>query len=280
MAEPDARIDVPVHIVHISAPADGVSASHPRTVVRLGARSHLRVVETFAGLDGRAVTNSSTRVVAAEAASLSYHRVVNEAQGTIHIGRTGVVQSKDSTVRARTIVCGGDIVRSAIDVSLVGDGATSTLEGLYLPVGSQRYDNVVTVDHAASRCTSTQRYKGVVDDRARGSFSGHVIVRHGTVGTDAAQSNPNLVLTSTAQADTRPWLEIFADDVRCTHGATVGRLDDEAFFYLRSRGIPASEARAMLVAAFAEEIVAAVEPASLREWIEAAVAQHHVGQLA
>ena len=121
------------------------------------------------------------------------------------------------------------------------------------------------VDHAASHCKSTQRYKGIVDDHGRGSFSGHVIVRHGTVGTDAVQSNPNLVLTPTAQADTRPWLEIFADDVRCAHGATVGRLDDDAYFYLRSRGIPAEQARAMLIAAFAAEVVDAIELDSLRE---------------
>ncbi len=280
MTEPDAAIDAPVHIVHIALPAtDGsVTVAHPRTVIRLGRGSRLAVIETFAGTGGRVITNSSTRIVAGEDASLGYHRVVAEADEAIHVGRTGIEQARGSVVTARTIVCGGDIVRSAVDVALTGDHARSELEGLYLPVATQRFDNVVTVDHAASHCTSTQRYKGIVDDTARGSFSGHVIVRHGTVGTDASQSNPNLVLTSHAQADTRPWLEIFADDVRCTHGATVGRLDDEAYFYLRSRGIPASEARAMLVGAFAAEIIDAITPDSLRDWVRASVADRHGGR--
>lgn len=280
MAETDAAIDVPVHLVHLAAPGDGVSASHPRSVIRLAARSRLRVIETFAGFGGRPITNASTRIVAADESTLSYHRVIAETDEAIHIGRTGISQARGSVVKARTMICGGHIVRNALDVALNGDGARSELEGLYLPIGTERHDNVVTVDHAASHCTSTQRFKGVIDGRGRGSFSGHVIVRHGTIGTDADQSNPNLVLTSTAQADTRPWLEIFADDVRCTHGATVGRLDDEAFFYLRSRGIPAAEARSMLVEAFAAEIVDAVAPESLRDWLRSAIAGRHGGPTA
>src|SRR5690606_4895824 len=154
-----------------------------------------------------------------------------------------------------SVVADGHIVRSAVDVRFAGDGARADLDGLHLPTGHQQHEHAVTVDHAASHGTSTQRFKGVVAGHGRRAFSGHVIVRPGTVATDASQSNPNLVLRPTAQADTRPWLEIFADDVRCAHGATVGRLDEDALFYLRSRGIPLAEARAMLVAAFAGEVV-------------------------
>ena len=196
---------------------------------------------------------------------MTYHRVMSEPAEAIHVGRTGIEQAARSRVAATSVITDGRIVRNAVDVVLGGDGARSDLSGLYLPTDHQRHDNVVTVDHVASHGTSTQHFKGIVDDHGRGSFSGHVIVRHGTVGTDAAQSNPNLVLTPTAQADTRPWLEIFADDVRCTHGATVGRLDDDALFYLRSRGIPTAQARAMLIAAFAAEVVDSVTPESLRE---------------
>jgi Fe-S cluster assembly protein SufD len=158
---------------------------------------------------------------------------------------------------------GGDIARHQTDVRLGAD-ARVDLDGLYLPSSRQRQDNVVTVDPVASRGTSTQHFKGVIDDHARGSFSGHVIVQGGTVGNDAKQTNRSLLLSPTAEADSRPWLEILADDVRCTHGATVGRLDDDALFYLRSRGISLTESRAMLVAAFVGEILDTIEPASLR----------------
>lgn len=277
LVEPDAAPDVPVHVVHLAVPAECVTMAHPRTVVRLGQGSRVHVIETYAGLGGRSVTNASTRIVAGEDASITYHRVAAEPSGAIHIGRTGIEQAARSTVSATSLITDGEIVRSAIDVRLGGVDARVDLNGLYLPTGRQRHDNVITVDHVASRCTSTQRFKCVVDDHARGSFSGHVIVRPGTVGTDASQSNPNLVLAPTAQADTRPWLEILADDVRCTHGATVGRLDHDALFYLRSRGIPLAESRAMLVTAFAAEVIDAISPKSLRDFVAAAFARHAPG---
>lgn len=270
LAEPGADPGPPVHVVHLAAPGDGVTAAHPRTVVRVGRGSRLHVIETHVGLGGRPVTNASTRILAGEDASVTYHRVVAERAGAIHVGRTGIEQARGSAVAATSVITGGEIVRAALDVRLHGVGASVALDGLYLPTGHERHDNVVTVDHAASRCTSTQRFKGVVDDHGRGSFSGHVIVRPGTVGTDASQSNPKLVLAPTAQADTRPWLEILADDVRCTHGASVGRLDHEAIFYLRSRGIPLEESRAMLVEAFSAEVIDAISPSSLRDWVAVA----------
>jgi Fe-S cluster assembly protein SufD len=265
LVDPEAQLDAPVHVVHLAVPGEAATASHPRTVVRAGAGSRVHVIESFVGLPGASVTNASTRIVAGAGSAVTYHRMQSESPGAVHIGRTGVEQAAHSTVRATSIMTGARIARSAVDVRLLGTEARVDLDGLYLPSGRQRHDTVVTVDHAASRCTSAQRFKGIVDDHGRGSFSGHVIVRPGTTGTDARQSNRNLLLRRTAQADTRPWLEIFADDVRCTHGATVGRLDDEALFYLRSRGIPLAEARGLLVEAFAAEVVDAISPASLRD---------------
>lgn len=273
LTEPDASLDTPVHVVHLAAPGDGITVAHPRTVVRLGHGSSLQVIETHVGLGGESITNASTRIIAGEDASVTYHRVVAGSPNAIHLGRTGIEQAARSRARATSVITGGHIVRSAIDVRLGGPEARSDLDGLYLPSGHQQHDNVITVDHAASHCTSRQRFKGVVDDHGRGSFSGHVIVRSGTVGSDASQSNPNLVLAATAEADTRPWLEIFADDVRCTHGATVGRLDDDALFYLRTRGIPLAESRAMLITAFADEIINGISPPSLRDLVVAAVAR-------
>lgn len=236
--------------------------------------SRLHVIESYVGLAGTSVTNASTRIVVGERSTVTYHRVQTETSNAVHIGRTGIEQASGSTVRVASIMTGGDVARSAIDVRLVGDDAHVHLDGLYLPTDHQRHDTVITVDHLASRCSSTQRFKGIVDDHGRGSFSGHVIVQPGTAGTDARQSNRNLVLCPTAQADTRPWLEILADDVRCSHGATVGRLDDDALFYLRSRGIPLAEGRAMLVAAFAAEIIDGITPASLRQQVAGAFDAH------
>jgi Fe-S cluster assembly protein SufD len=270
LVDAGAGIDRPVHVVHLAVPGASVTASHPRTVVQVGGSGRVDVIESYVGLAGSSITNASTRIVAGEHSTVTYHRIQSEASGSVHVGRTGVEQAASSTVRAVSIMTGGRIARSAIDGRLHGPDARLDVDGLYLPTGSQRHDNVVTVDHAASRCASTQRFKGIVDDHGRGSFSGHVIVRHGTVGTDARQSNHNLVLCPTAQADTRPWLEIFADDVRCAHGATVGRLDDDALFYLRSRGIPLAEGRAMLVAAFAADVIDDITPLSLRALVAAA----------
>jgi Fe-S cluster assembly protein SufD len=273
LAGPGADPETPIHVVHLAVPGKKLTVAHPRTVVRAGPGSLVHVIETYVGLGSRAVNNSSTRILAGEDASITYHRVVAESNGSVHVGRTGIEQAAGSAVAATSVITNGEIVRSAIDVRLDGVGAHVALDGLYLPSGQERHDNVVTVDHAASRCTSSQRFKGVVSDHGRGSFSGHVIVRPGTVGTDAVQSNPNLVLAPTAQADTRPWLEILADDVRCTHGASVGRLDHDAIFYLRSRGIPLAESRAMLVEAFAAEVIDAIAPPSLRDWVAAAASR-------
>lgn len=267
LVEPNVDLGDPVHVVHLSVPGEGVTVSHPRTVVRVAANSRVHVIESYVGLAGSSVTNASTRIVAGEGSTVTHHRVQAETLDAVHIGRTGIEQASGSTVRATSIMTGGDIARSAIDVRLIGHDAQVDLDGLYAPTGRQRHDNVITVDHLASHCTSAQRFKGIVDDHGRGSFSGHVIVRPGTAGNDARQSNRNLLLRPTAQADTRPWLEIFADDVRCTHGATVGRLDDDALFYLRSRGISLAEGRAMLTAAFAAEIIDGITPASLRKQI-------------
>jgi Fe-S cluster assembly protein SufD len=251
--------------VHLAAPGGGTTVSHPRTVVHAAGDSRLSVIETYTGLAGHSVTNASTTVVVAAAAAVTYQRVQAEAPGAIHLGRTVIGQSAGSEVRAVSVMTGAAVARFAADVTLGGAAARLALDGLYLPRGRQRHDHVISVDHAASQCRSTQRFKGVVDDHAYGSFVGRIIVRPGTVASDASQSNHSLLLRPTAQADTRPWLEIFADEVRCTHGATVGRLDEDALFYLRSRGVSLAEARAMLVAAFVDEITSGMSPATLRD---------------
>jgi Fe-S cluster assembly protein SufD len=263
-AAPDARPGEPVHIVHVAAAGGGSPVAHPRTIVSVGAASQLHLIETFTGLPGPCTTNAATVVDVARDATFVQCRAQTEAPGAAHVGHTRVHQAAGSSYHATSVMLGADIARHAIDVVLGGPRARVDLDGLYRPSGRQQHDTAVCVDHAASHGTSTQRFRGVVDDHARGSFGGRIIVRPGTVGNDARQSNRNLVLRPTARADTRPWLEIFADDVRCAHGATVGRLDDDALFYLRSRGIPHDESRRMLIDAFTRQITDPIQPDSLQ----------------
>ncbi|MEP7204178.1 MAG: Fe-S cluster assembly protein SufD [Ilumatobacteraceae bacterium] len=276
--DPGVRIDVPIHVVHLTAPDDGdelgdsATISHPRTIIDVGDDSHIALIQTYCGLDGRAVTNASTTIRIGRRAEVDHCRVQTESTAATHIGHTRIEQEEGSLLRMTSVTIGGDIARNAISVHLNGTDVQTELSGVNVTTGRQRHDTVVTVDHAASRCASTQRFRGVVDDHGRGSFSGEIIVRPGTVATDAHQSNRNLILSPNAEADTRPWLQILADDVRCTHGATVGRLDDDALFYLRSRGIPLDAARMMLIAAFIRDITDAIPHESLRAHVAAIIA--------
>jgi Fe-S cluster assembly protein SufD len=247
------RFEEPIRVVHVAVPgADEVKSllSRARTIIELGADAHAVVVETFGGLDGSlpaTLTDASTTIRLGDRAELAHYRIQIEAPTATHVGHTLIDQGADSSVGMTSVTLGGDIARNAIHVRLDGPGARADLAGIAVTGGHRRHDTVVTVDHAASRCTSIQRFNGVVDDHGRGAFSGEIVVQPGTTGTDAHQSSRNLVLDPNAEADARPWLRILADDVRCTHGATVGRLDDDSLYYLRSRGIPLVAARAMLI---------------------------------
>ena len=219
--------------------ADRVAPAHRHRRRRRQPSS--RVIETYAGLPGRGLTNAVTTIVVGRGAAADPPQGRRPRPPSPSTSRTrSIRQAAGSDVRSCSVMLGADIARNAIDVDSVGRRRdTSSSTGLYLP--DRRHSATTTSSPSTTpprACTSRQLFKGVVDDHARGSFSGRIIVRPGTVATDADQTSRNLLLAPTAQADTRPWLEIFADDVRCTHGATVGRLDDEALFYLRSRGIP------------------------------------------
>jgi Fe-S cluster assembly protein SufD len=277
--EAEALIDAPIRVVHVSVPwgpnADP-SVAHPRTRIEVADGGRATVIETYCGLgDGPAVTNASTTLLVGDGAEVDHYRIETEGPATAHVGHTGVHQRASSRLRMTAVTVGGDIARNAVAVQLAAPDARIDLAGLNVTSGQQRHDTVVTIDHAAPRCTSRQRVRGVVDDRGKGSFSGEVIVRPGADGSDADQSNRNLVLSADAEADTRPWLRILADDVACTHGATVGRLDDDALFYLRSRGVPLERARAMLIEAFVDDITDGIVPPTLRQHVAALVHRRH-----
>jgi Fe-S cluster assembly protein SufD len=250
----------PVHVVHLST---GSRAAHPRVVVDVGAGARLHLVETHVGMPGGG-TNASTTIRLAPSATLTAHRVQDEAPDAVHAGRLELHQDEASHAELTVLSRGAHAARLTTEVDLAGPGASCRVTGLAAPRPGSRHDHVITVDHAASRCTSDLADRSVVPEGARTSSTGHVIVRPGTVGTVVHQRTDNLLLHPTAQADSRPWLEIFADDVRADHGSATGRLDEDALFYLRSRGIPRAEARAVLVGAFARAVVDHLHPPSLR----------------
>jgi Fe-S cluster assembly protein SufD len=259
-----AQHSEPVHVVHLST---GARITHPRLVVDVGAGSHLPLIESHVSLTGAALTNASTTIRLAAEARATVHRVQDEHPGAFHVGRLHLQQRAGSHSTTTALSRGAAISRLATIVELLEPAATCTVTGLLVPQPGARHDDVVTVDHAASRCTSDLRVRAVVPEQARTSSSGHVIVRPGTAGTVVHQRADALLLDRTAQADSRPWLEIFSDDLRAAHGSATGRLDEDALFYLRSRGIPLDEARSVLVGAFARTIVEQLEPRSLRDHV-------------
>jgi Fe-S cluster assembly protein SufD len=247
--------------------------SHPRSLLLLGAGSRATIVETHAGMPGNVyLTNALTQVVLDEGATLEHYKVQNDTEAAFHIALLSARQAKGSRFSAHSVALGSSIARHDVKVALDGPGAKVDLNGLYLPHGEQLIDNPTTIEHAAPGCTSRALYKGVVDGHARGVFDGRIVVRPGAMKTDAKLTNKNLLLSETAQVDTRPRLEIFADDVKCAHGATVGQLAEDAVFYLRSRGIREEAARNLLTYAFAAEMLTLIGSEPLRSHVESLVA--------
>jgi Fe-S cluster assembly protein SufD len=267
LVDPGVHAPQPIHVVHLAVPGAEATAVHPRTLVHAGTGSEVTVVESYLGWPGRILTNAATTIVVGEDASVRHHRIQREAAGAVHVGATTVRQAARSRIRMDSVALGADVARSALHLEFDGDGAEAELDGLYLTTGQQHHDQVVTVVHNSSHCSSKQLFKGVVGDHGRGSFGGRIEVDPGTVGTEAHQTSRSLILGPDARVDSRPWLEISTDDVICTHGATVGRLDDDALFYLQTRGIPEAEATSMLIGAFVTEVVEAIPTDTVRTFL-------------
>ncbi|MEO6822714.1 MAG: Fe-S cluster assembly protein SufD [Candidatus Nanopelagicales bacterium] len=262
---PGTVVDEPIQLVFLSDTGGVPLLASPRSVVLAEAGSRATIVETYAGIDGQVCcTNSVTEVVLHEGAQIDHYKVQDEPESAFHLALLDVRQGRDSRFGSHLVMLGSQIARHEVRISLDAPGAEVSLDGLYLPQGEQVHDNTVFVDHASTQCTSHQLYKGVLADRGHGIFNGHIMVRNGSDGTDANQKNKNLILSDRAEVDTRPRLEIYADDVKCTHGAAVGQIDQEAVLYLRSRGLSADAARGLLVYAFVKEMVDRVELPDLR----------------
>ncbi len=259
--------EVLVQVVHLSVPSAGTTVAHPRTVVDVAPRSSLTLVETFVGGDHTMLTNAATVIRVGEGGHLRHHRVQVGDPSGLHVGHTHARLATGATLHLGLFELGAAAAHHRCDVVLAGDHATVTAAGLYSPGPDQHHDTLVRVEHAASDGTSRQHLRGVVADGGRGSFSGSVVVDAGTTGNDASQANHSLLLGRHAEADSRPWLEIHSDDVRCSHGSSVGRLDDDALFYLRSRGIDRATARRMLIDAFVADALGAISPPQVATWV-------------
>ena len=262
-------VQEPIHALFVSM-ANGVPAmSHPRNLIVLGEGAQASVVESHAGIDGGAyLTNSVTEIAAGDHAVVDHVRLVRESGAAIHLSHLEARLGRSAGVSSHVISLGGGLVRHDVDAVLDGEGAECTLNGLYVLDGAQHVDNHTLIDHARPNGTSRELYKGVLDGRSRGIFDGTIIVRPDAQKSDARQVNRNLLLSEDSLADSKPTLEIHADDVKCSHAATIGQIEENALFYLRSRGLSEEMARSLLVQAFVSDILGRIPIGPVRAGLE------------
>jgi Fe-S cluster assembly protein SufD len=271
-----AVVEKPVHLLFLASgrPADGLDgdlpvAAYPRNLIVAGENSQLTIVESYHALaDVPSFSCGVTEVVAGPSSVVDHCKVQRESREAFHVATFQLYQERSSAFSSHSISLGGALVRNDVNAVLDGEGADAILNGLYMIGGQQLVDFHMRVEHAKPHCTSHELFKGILDGRARSVFNGLIHVHKGAQKTDAKQSNRNLLLSKEAIANSNPQLEIYADDVKCTHGSTVGQLDDDAVFYLRSRGIGQEAARSLLTYAFASDIAARIKVESVRHDLE------------
>jgi Fe-S cluster assembly protein SufD len=272
----------PVQLIYISSAKQNGEVILPRNLVIAGANSKLTVVESYISTGNvRYFTNAVTEIFAGDNAAVEHVKLQDEAADAFHIATIAGEFGRASNVTVHSIALGAKLSRTNIRAKLAGEGLECILNGLYLTRGEQLADHHMIVEHAQPHCASHEYFNGILDDKSRGVFHGRILVREIAQKTDAKQTNKNLLLSDDATADTKPQLEIYADDVKCTHGATIGQLNNESIFYLRSRGIGTDMARQMLIHAFAGEIIERVKCAPVREELDKIIwgrleANHHL----
>lgn len=240
--------------------------SHPRNLIIAGRNTQLTVVETYTG-SGQYLTNAVTEIVAGEGAVVDHYKIECESLDAFHLATIQFHQGRSSSVTSRNVTIGGALVRTDINTVLAEAGASLALDGLFVAGGTQHVDTHTLIDHVSPHCESHELYKGILDQNAQGIFDGRIIVRPNAQKTISRQENRNLLLSETAVVDSKPTLEIHNDDVKCNHGSTIGQLEEEPLFYLRSRGLSEEEARGLLVYAFAAEIVDRMKVEPVREQV-------------
>tara|TARA_B100000315_G_scaffold227450_1_gene235354 strand:- start:5830 stop:7182 length:1353 start_codon:yes stop_codon:yes gene_type:complete len=265
-------LDAPVQVLFVSTAQGEAVVTHPRVLVIAEANSQFGVIESYAGLrDAEYFTNAVTEIDAGAGSVVTHAKVLRESLQAYHVASLQARLDRSAVVTSTSVTLGGALVRNDVGAVLNGEGAECTLNGLYVAGRNQLIDNHTTIDHASPHCDSHELYKGILDGDGRAVFNGKIIVRLDAQKTDAKQSNKALLLSERAQVNTKPQLEILADDVKCTHGATVGQLDNDALFYLRARGLGLEHARRMLIDAFATDVLDRLGYAPLRTQLDRAL---------
>ncbi|GAB3999874.1 Fe-S cluster assembly protein SufD [Spirosoma daeguense] len=270
----NTTVEEPIILRFITDTREKNSTSQPRNLVVVGKNAEVMMAESYRTLgDHASFLNVVTEIVLDRDARMQYYKVQNETEKAYHVGTTQVQQADNSHFYSATVTLNGNFVRNNLNIVLNGQHAEAFMYGLYMPNGKQHVDNHTLVDHAMPNSYSSELYKGILDDSSKGVFNGKIFVRPDAQKTNAYQSCKNVVLSPNASMNTKPQLEIFADDVKCSHGTTTGQLNDEALFYMRSRGIPKDEARTLLLYAFSQDVLSQIKIQSIREYLERVVTE-------
>jgi Fe-S cluster assembly protein SufD len=268
-------VEQPIHLLFITTGADTPTMTHPRNLIVAEDESQVAVIEDYISLGGgKAFCNTATELVAGESAVVSHYMLEREHTDAYNVSTLRIQQARSANTSTHSILLGGGIVRNNVHPVLNGEGGECLINGLFIGSGRQHMDNYMLVEHAQPHCASRQFYNGILDGHAHGVFHGRIIVHKDAQKTDAKQTNRNLLLSDDAQIDTKPQLEIYADDVKCTHGATIGQIEENALFYLRSRGIDERAARKLLLLAFASECLDRMKEDAVRNHLEGLIHQH------
>ena len=265
----------PVRLLFVSSAAASPRMVHPRNLLVFAPESQAEVIEEYVSLGGGAVlSNSVTELVAGENSTIAHYLIEREHVEAFNISTLRMQLGRSANVASHSLLLGGGLVRNNVHPVLAGEGGECLINGLFVGDGRQHLDNYMHVEHASPHCSSRQFYNGILDGRAHGVFHGRIVVHKDAQKTDAKQTNRNLLLSDDSQIDTKPQLEIYADDVKCTHGATIGQIEENALFYLRSRGIDEVSARRMLLMAFANECLDRMTPGAARDHSEELIHEH------
>ena len=266
---PGCRLERPIYLLFISTSIKQPVISHPRILLLLGAGSEAKIVESYLGISGRAYfCNAVTELVGGADSIVEHFRLQQESDNGFHVGTLDANLARGCHLTAHAVTLSGGLVRNNVRVLLNGEGAECVLNGLYLADGQQHIDNYTLIEHVSPKASSLELYKGLLGGSAHGVFNGKIIVHKDAQKSDARQTNKNLLLSDSAVIDTKPQLEIYADDVKCSHGSTIGQLDDDAIFYLRSRGLDVASARSLLSFAFASDVVRRLGIEHLRQRLD------------
>ncbi len=268
-------IEKPIQVLYLNGSDSNNILVSPRNLIIAEENTEAQIIANYRGFSNNPYfANVKTNINADENSIVDFHQIVDESDNAYHIENTQIYQKGNSRVTHFSLEFGGSIVRNDLKTKLDDENSEVNYYGLYLGIDEQHFDNHTFVDHAKPNCLSNELYKGILDDNSKGVFSGKILVRQDAQKTNAYQSNKTVLLSKTATIDTKPQLEIYADDVKCSHGATIGHLDDTAYFYIRSRGVPSELAKSMLIRAFANDVIEKIRIDEFKEQINHKIFEH------